>query len=246
MAERNGPTLDGQAVPIEPYDIARSLAIPSDAKRFFLGSSFGLAAFDDAGAQRWWRPTRGEVWAVNASRDGRIVVTAQGDGAIHWLRADDGRELLTLQVLPNKTDWVLVDPGRLLRGDAGAQDVLKWVTNRGPDSAASTLPVSAIPKLHRPDALPLVLQELETARALGIADVAAARSAVQIATGSAKPPGGVLHVLAIGLDTFGDKAGGLHLDYAIEDARDVANALLASQKGAPGKAALYADVRSNI
>ena len=59
---------------------------------------------------------------------------------------------------------------------------------------------------------------------------------VQAATGSAKPPGGVLHVLAIGVDKFGDKAGGLHLDYAAEDAHDVATALLESQKGSPGKA----------
>ncbi len=131
---------------------------------------------------------------------------------------------------------------RSRRQPPGAQDVLKWVTNHSPDRAASTLPVSAIPKLRRPDALPLVLQELETARALGIADLAAARSAVQIATGSAKPPGGALRVLAIGIDHFGDKAGGLHLDYAAEDAHDVANALLESQKGAPGKPSLYADV----
>ena len=66
---------------------------------------------------------------------------------------------------------------------------------------------------------------------------------VQTATGSAKPPGGVLHVLAIGVDKFGDKAGGLHLDYAAEDAHDVASALLESQKSAPGKASLYADVK---
>jgi len=65
---------------------------------------------------------------------------------------------------------------------------------------------------------------------------------VQTATGSSKPPGGVLHVLAIGIDHFGEKAGGLHLDYAAEDARDAANALLESQKGAPGKPSLYADV----
>jgi len=182
------------------------------------------------------------VELCGATTDGRIVVTAEGDGAIHWLRADDGRELLALQVLPNKTDWVLWTPEGFYEATPGAQDVLKWVTNHGPDRAATTLPVSAIPKLHRPDALPLVLQELETARALGIADVAAARSAVQIATGSAKPPGGVLHVLAIGVDNFGDRAGGLHLDYAAEDAHDVANALLESQKGAPGKPSLYADV----
>lgn len=106
-----------------------------------------------------------------------------------------------------------------------------------------TLPVSAIPRLHRPDALPLVLDDLETARALGIADVAEARLAVQTATHSAKPPGAVLHVLAIGIDHFGDRAGGLHLEYAVDDARDVANALLASQKSALGKATLYADVK---
>jgi uncharacterized caspase-like protein len=53
----------------------------------------------------------------------------------------------------------------------------------------------------------------------------------------------VLHILAIGVDKFGDKApGGLHLDYAAKDANDVATALLESQKGSPGKASLYADV----
>jgi uncharacterized caspase-like protein len=48
--------------------------------------------------------------------------------------------------------------------------------------------------------------------------------------------------MAIGIDKFGDKAGDLHLNYAAEDAHDVASALLDSQKGGPGKASLYADV----
>ena len=185
---------------------------------------------------------------MNASRDGRVVVTADGDGAIRWHRADDGRELLALQVFPNgkepaKWDWVLWTPEGFYEATPGAQDVLRWVVNHGPDRAATTLPVSAIAKLHRPDALRLVLDQLETERALGIAEVAAARLDVQTATGSAKPPGGVLHVLAIGVDNFGDKAGGLHLDYAAEDAHDVADALLESQKLGPGKASLYADVK---
>ena len=186
--------------------------------------------------------TRSEIWAINASKDGRILVAAYGDGTIRWHRADDGRELLALQVLPNRTDWVLWTPEGFYEATPGAQDVLKWVVNHGPDSAATTLPVSAIPKLHRPDALRLVLNELETARALGIADVSEARLSVQSATGSAKPPGAVLHVLAIGINHFGDKAGTLHLDYAVDDARDVAKALLDSQKSVPGKAGLYADV----
>ena len=59
-----------------------------------------------------------------------------------------------------------------------------------------------------------------------------ARLDVQAKTGSAKPPGGVLHVLAIGIDNFGKNAGGLHLDYAVKDAHDVASALLNTQKDA--------------
>jgi hypothetical protein len=240
------PTLSGRAVAFTEYDIARSLAIAPDAKRFFLGSSFALTAYDDAGTQKWRLPD--ENWAVNASKDGRIVVAADGGGAIRWRRADDGRELLALRVLPNgkepaKWDWVLWTPEGFYEATPGAEDVLKWVVNHGLDQAATTLPVSAIAKLHRPKALPLVLSELETARALGVDDMTRARLEVKAKTGSAKPPGGVLHVLAIGVDKFGDKAGGLHLDYATEDARDVATALLDSQKGSPGKSSLYADVQ---
>ena len=140
------PTPNGRAIPIEPNERGRSLAVASDASRFFLGSSYALTAFDDAGTQKWRRPSRDEGWAVNASRDGQIVVAAEGDGTIRWRRADDGRELLALQVLPNKTDLVLWTPEGFYQATPGAQDVLKWVTNHGPDSAASTLPVSADPK----------------------------------------------------------------------------------------------------
>jgi hypothetical protein len=239
------PTLAGHSLLLQPYEVAESLAIAPDAKRFFLGTSFGLIAFDDAGAQKWRRLTRSVVWAVNASRDGRVVVTAGSDGTIRWRRADDGRELLALQVLPNKKDWVLWTPEGFYDATDGARDVLKWVTNHGPDKAATTLPVSAIAKLHRRNALPHVLDQLETAHALGLDDISQARLDVQAQTGSARPPGGVLHVLAIGVNKFGDKAGSLSLDYAAEDARDVAEALGDSQKLAEGKASLYADVTTN-
>ena len=240
------PTLNGRVLPLGD-ERARSLAIAPDAKHFFLGSNWALRAFDDAGTKIWGHLGQGEVWAVNASEDGRIVVAAYGDGTIRWHRAVDGSELLALQVLPNKGEpanwnWVLWTPEGFYEATPGAQDVLKWVVNHGPDSAASVLPVSAIAKLHRPNALPHVLDELETAHALGVDDMTQARFDVQTATGSDKPPGGVLHVLAVGIDNFGDKSGGLKLNYAAEDAHDVASALLESQKGSPGKASLYADV----
>src|SRR5262249_7085922 len=87
-------------------------------------------------------------------------------------------------------------------------------------------------------ALALVLQELETARALGIADLKAARRDVQIVTRSANAPGARLHVLTVGISDYGDKARNLRLNFAARDAPDVANALLHTQGGG-----LYAEVK---
>ena len=82
-----------------------------------------------------------------------------------------------------------------------------------------------------------MLQELETARALGIADMKAVRRDVQIRTGAAKAPGARLHVLAIGVSDYGAKAAGLALKFSHKDAEDVASALLNTQGGG-----LYAEV----
>jgi len=83
-----------------------------------------------------------------------------------------------------------------------------------------------------------VLQEMETARALGIADMKAARRDVQIATGSKKGPGARLHVLTIGVSDYGDKAKDLRLKFAHRDAQDLASALVNTQEGG-----LYAEVK---
>jgi hypothetical protein len=76
-----------------------------------------------------------------------------------------------LQVLNDKKNWVAWTPEGFYGATPGAFGVLRWHVNRGDDAAGDAVPVSAIPRLKRPDALPLVLQELETARALGIARI---------------------------------------------------------------------------
>jgi uncharacterized caspase-like protein len=78
---------------------------------------------------------------------------------------------------------------------------------------------------------------LETGRALGTAEMEAARRDVQIATGSAKAPGARLHVLTIGVSDYGDTASDLRLKFAHRDAQDVASALVNTQGGG-----LYAEV----
>ena len=202
-----------------------------------LGTEWYLRAYNAKGELLWLRDVPGVVWAVNIAGDGRLVVAAYGDGTIRWHRMDDGRELLALYVLADKQNWVAWTPEGFYGATPGAFGVLRWHVNRGFDAAAETVPVSDIPRLRRPDALPFVLQELETARALGIAEMKAARRDVQIRTGAAKAPGARLHVLAIGVSDYGEKAAGLALKFAHKDAEDVASALLNTQDGG-----LYAEV----
>ena len=235
------PTLDGKPIKLQQYDRSRSLAVHPDGGRFVLGASWNLRAIDAKGQQLWQRKVPGTVWGVNISGDGRLVIAAYGDGTIRWHRMDDGRELLALFVLADKQNWVAWTPEGFYGASAGAFGVLQWQVNRGFDAAPDTVPVYAIPKLRRPEALALVLQELETARALGIADMKAARRDVQIATGSTNAPGARLHVLTIGVSDYGDKARNLQLKFAHRDAHDVASALVNTQEGG-----LYAAVKLSL
>jgi WD40 repeat protein len=232
------PTLGGN--PIESLlGVSRSLAIHPDGKRFILGTSGSLRALDAEGTLLWLRAVPQEPWAVNVTGDGRMVVAGYADGTIRWHHMDDGRELLALMVLADKQNWVAWTPEGFYAATPGAYGVLRWHVNHGIDAAVTTVPVSTIPNLRRPDAIPLILQERETARALGIADMAAARHDVQLATGAANPPGTRLHVLTIGINDYGTDAKRLRLDFASKDASDVFNALVNTQGGTFG---LYAQV----
>jgi WD40 repeat protein len=232
------PTLDGKPIKLQRHEQSRTLAIHPDGGRFVLGADWSLQAIDANGQPLWTRKVPGTAFGVNITGDGRLVVAAYGDGTIRWHRMDDGRELLALYVLSDKQNWVAWTPEGFYGATPGAFGVLQWQVNRGFDAAADTVPVSAIPRLRRRDALALVLQELETARALGIADLKAARRDVRIATGSTKAPGARLHVLTIGVSDYGDKARDLRLRFAHRDAQDVASALVNTQDGG-----LYAEVK---
>lgn len=220
--DKVSPKLAGKPLPLEPYEASRSLAVQPGARRFVLGTEWRLRAFAADGAPLWSRPAPSVAWAVNISGDGRLVVAAYGDGTIRWHRMEDGRELLAFMPLVNKKDWVAWTPEGFYASTPGARSVLRWHVNDG-WKAAKSLPVSAIANLHRPDALPLVLREMDTARALGLADIANARREVERQTGVA--PGARLHTLTVGINDYGPKASHLRLRYADADARDVASAL---------------------
>jgi WD40 repeat protein len=236
------PTLGGRPLALEPYEFSRSLAVHPAGDRFVLGTEWHLRAFDAKGAQLWERMSPGRVWAVNITGDGRLIVAAYGDGTIRWHRMADGVELLAFMPLPDRTNWVAWTPEGFYASTAGAQGILRWHINRGWDAPADEVAVQDIPGSFRPAVLPLVLQELETPRALGLAVLAEHSREVALRTHSRLPPGVQLHLLTIGISAYnGDYAKNLRLDFADRDASDLASAIIDTQEGS-----LYTKVNAQV
>jgi len=224
------PTIGGKALPLEPYERSHSLAVHPAGDRFVLGCSWSLRAYDAQGTLLWMRAVPGIVWAVNISGDGRMAVAAYHDGTIRWHRMTDGMELLAFMPLPDQSNWVAWTPEGFYAATAGAQGVLRWHQNRGWDAVADSVAIEDIPGSYRPAVLPLVLQELETPRALGLAVLAEHNREVMLRTNSRVSPGARLHLLAIGISAYNKKyAKKLRLQYAHRDASDLASAIATTQ-----------------
>ena len=225
------PTLNGEPLPLKRYETSRSLAIHPDGERFLLGTDWNLRAFDAKGETLWQRTAPGVTWAVNITGDGRQAIAAYDDGTIRWYRMDDGRELLAFFPMADRKNWVAWTPEGFYGATPGAYGVLRWHVNRGWDAAGESVPVADIPLLRRPRVLPLVLQEMETARALGLDNLQEAMRAVQLRTRSSVPPGARLHLLTVGISDYGRLAKHLQLKFAHQDANDIANAIRSTQTG---------------
>jgi WD40 repeat protein/uncharacterized caspase-like protein len=225
----NSPSLDGQVLPMIPYEDSLSLAIHPTGKSFVLGTSWNLRAYDTQRKVLWNHPAPGAAWAVNITGDGRLVVAAFGDGSIRWHRMEDGAELLAFMPMSDQANWVAWTREGFYAATASAQGVLRWHVNRGWEPADS-VPVEDIPGSYRPEVLPLVLQQLETPRALGLAVMAEHNQQVMLRTHSHISPGAQLHLLTIGIDQYNEEyAKNLRLQYAARDARDLASAIVNTQ-----------------
>jgi WD40 repeat protein len=226
----NRPTLGGQPLPLDQREVSRSLAIHPSEDRFIVGSEWWLRAFDAEGDLLWAHRMPADVWAVNITGDGRLVVAACGDGVIRWHRFDNGEEMLAFMPLPDQSNWVAWTPEGFYAATAGARGILRWHVNRMLDEAADSVAIEEIKGSFRPSILPLVLRELETPRALGFALLDEHKLQVSIRTKSRLPKGAQLHVLTIGISVYNEeRAKSLRLQFAERDATELALTLTNTQ-----------------
>jgi WD40 repeat protein/uncharacterized caspase-like protein len=152
------PRLNGQALPLEPYEMARSLAIAPDNQHFLLGTEWWLRLFDRQGRQQWEVPVPDVAFAVNISGDGQLAVAAFGDGSIRWYRLADGKERLAFFPHADGKRWVLWTPEGFFDTEGG-QELIGYHLNQGPDRAGEFIKVEQLyAQFYRPD---LVAQSLQ-------------------------------------------------------------------------------------
>lgn len=170
------PKLDGQPLKLAQYEISRSLAIAPGNERFLLGTEWWLRLFDRRGQELWQVAIPSIAWGVNISGDGKLAVAAFADGTIRWYRLTDKQELLAFFPHNDKKRWVLWTPSGYYDCSPGAEDLIGWHVNNGPEAAADWFPASQFRSTYyRPDVLDLILKTLDEGKAVEQANLAANR-----------------------------------------------------------------------
>jgi WD40 repeat protein len=174
--DNTAPKLAGKDLKLDLHEMSRSLAITPDGERFALGTQFRLRAFDARAQEQWSKPGPGEVWGVNVTGDGRLVLTAYGDGTIRWNRMSDGQELLALFVNKDDLRWIAWTPSGYYMASPGGEDLIGWHLNRGWDQAADFFGASRFrERFSRPDVVLKVLDTLDEGQAIKEANTEARR-----------------------------------------------------------------------
>ncbi len=159
---KNGlhPKLNGRRLELVAHEHAWCAAVTPDARQALIGGDWSLYLFDRSAHRLWRRPTGTVVRMVNVTADGRTVVAAHADGTIRWYRLEDGRLLLSLFIAADLQRWVTWTPSGYYDASIGAESLIGWHINNGPDAAADFFPIAKFRKIYyRPDLVATVLNQ---------------------------------------------------------------------------------------
>ena len=120
------PTVAGKALALAQDERSRALVVIRSTKSAVFGTNKALYKVNESGDPLWRAPVDTEIRAVNASEDGRWIVSAMADSSVRWWRASDGRHLLSL-LSDAEGRWVLWTPSGYYDASAGADRLVGWV-----------------------------------------------------------------------------------------------------------------------
>lgn len=172
------PQVRGQRITLRTGEVSRALTYVGDQGDVVLATSEGLRRLNRAAPSleqaAWEVRTPTEVRSVNASADGRLVVSTMSDGTVRWWRAMDGALLLSALVMPD--GWVMWMPSGHYDASHGVESRIGWLVDRQAASAEDP----AVPdfytvgrfrdQFHRPDIIDRVLAAGDVDTAIAQAD----------------------------------------------------------------------------
>jgi hypothetical protein len=155
-------SINGQSVELEVYEKARSYALASSRSFAVVGTEWALRSYNTKGQLQWLTTTPSPAWAVNVSSDNRVVAAALGDGTLRWFSAETGKELLSVFIHKNTTDWVAWVPGGHYASSPFGDRHIGWHINRGLDLAPDFVYAVQLERvLYRPDMIRAALDTVD-------------------------------------------------------------------------------------
>ena len=109
------PVLNGVALELDDYELARTYAISPDHVQLILGTEWALRAYGRDAGLLWKTALPGAVRALAVAGDGTVVAAALSDGTVRWYRGEDGGEFLALVPARERGGLDCLDAAGLLR-----------------------------------------------------------------------------------------------------------------------------------
>lgn len=163
------PQVRNQRIGLATGEVSRALTYVGGDGHVVLATDLGLRRLDRSLRVVWDVRTATEVRAVNATDDGRLLLTTMSDGTVRWWRAEDGALLLSL--LATREGWVLWTPTGHYDASHGAETLIGWLVDRDDSPLPDHFTVARFrERMHRPDVIDRVLDALDPAEAVRRAD----------------------------------------------------------------------------
>jgi WD40 repeat protein len=151
-------------------EFSRSVDI-DNAGDVIVGTEWNIYKTDRAGQKLWSVAVPDAAWSVKISGNNKVVAASFGDGTIRWFRMTDGKELLAFYLDSDKKRWVLYTPSGYYDASPGAEEILGWHINHGPEKIPSFYPVSRFKEqYYRPDVIDALFETYDEEKAVALAD----------------------------------------------------------------------------
>ncbi len=151
--------LNGETIALEEYEKVRSQAIAANRGFAVIGTEWALRSYSAKGELLWLTRISSPIWSVNISANNQLVVAAVGDGTLRWFSAETGKELLSVFIHKNASEWVAWVPGGYYTSSPFGDKYIGWHINRGLDVAPDFIYAVQLERvLFRPDVVRTALE----------------------------------------------------------------------------------------